>query len=562
MSKLGFKFLKIFTLVAGIAVVILFSTYFFVFNRVQNSLKLKVKTAAVEAVDIIDASKLQTVINQNSEHISEFSDILNSMLLYKAKTDVKNLYTYIKKDEKTALFVVDASPEPADFGEEYEMVEEMLKAFNGQVAVDNTPYTDQWGTFISAYAPIKDSSGQVIAIVGADADVALFQDIKKMFFWSLVFASAGFVVLSITAVFLFSKKLQNNISKIQDNLKLMGSGDLTQAINLKSKDEIEEIANSVNDFRIKIVNILTSITATSDEVLSSTVLMTQTSSEMAASSQNVAAVVQDVSSNSSSQASGLINIDNSMKSFGARLSHIVSSIEEVTDNIKNTAINSKTSNKDLKLLLKSIDDISSGFRDVTSRVTSLSVKLEQINGITNLINNIANQTNLLALNAAIEAARAGEAGRGFAVVADEIRKLAEQSKVSSENINKLLQSILEESSTAITTSDEVNNQLVNQLDTIKKATNSFKTIALSIEAVLPKINSVSELALHLNSEKTSIIKNLDISSSFAEEISASSEEIASLSEELSASTGEVALTADKLSKIMSEMSHSIKQFKI
>lgn len=89
---------------------------------------------------------------------------------------------------------------------------------------------------------------------------------------------------------------------------------------------------------------------------------------------------------------------------------------------------------------------------VTERLTGLSGSVNQVGEILEVINGIAEQTNLLALNAAIEAARAGEAGRGFAVVAEEVRKLAEQSRASTDKIRGLLNNIASETNEVVSTS--------------------------------------------------------------------------------------------------------------
>jgi methyl-accepting chemotaxis protein len=115
----------------------------------------------------------------------------------------------------------------------------------------------------------------------------------------------------------------------------------------------------------------------------------------------------------------------------------------------------KISNDKMTQLVTSINSIGSAFKDVSNKISELGMSVNKINEITALINSIADQTNLLALNAAIEAARAGEAGKGFAVVADEIRKLAEQSKNSSGEIDNLITLILSETKEVISTTNEV-----------------------------------------------------------------------------------------------------------
>lgn len=561
MSKLGLKFLRVFLFIASMSIIILFLTYYYVFHSVSNDLKLKLKTVVGNSISSVNVAKFQKIANEKSNNIPEYSEVLNSMLLYKAKTDVKNLYTFIKKNDSTTLFIVDASPEPAEFLEEYPMDGDMLEAFEGNIVVSNKPLTDKWGTWLSAYAPIKDSSGKVVGIIGIDTDVSTYQNIKNLFYYSLIAASLLFIILSLLIIYRFSKKLQTSIKVIQDNLNLICNGDLTQNIEVHTRDEIETIANLVNNFRIKMNSILVAISNTANNTLNSAVALAHTSNEMAFSSQNVASAIQEIAKNSSSQAHGLFNINSSAKILDSNLDQLYNSINNVDTSINNISEKSRTSSDILSNLSNSINDIGSSFKDVTDKVRRLSFEIEKVNEITHLINTIADQTNLLALNAAIEASRAGESGRGFSVVADEIRKLAEQSKASSEKIAILLRAISSESSSVIITADKVNDQLADNLDIIKKSAVSFNDIIDLIKIVLPQVDSASKLILTVSSEKNSIINNIDLASTFSEEVSASSEEIASSSEELISSIKAIAFTADNLSKIMSEMAALINGFK-
>lgn len=232
----------------GLACIIIFIisvifsiSYVYVFGNVKAKLKDKVRDCVVESVKSIDGDKLDKIIKNASKDRDEYSELLNSMLLFKAGKDVKNFYIFTKQDDNTALFFIDASPEPAEFLEKYDMESEMLAAFNGIVSVPNKASTDKWGTYLSAYSPIKNSTGQIIAIVGADSDVSVFQYIRDLFLKILIAAIGITFCVSILITFMFSRKLKRGISSIKNNLDKMGHGNLTESIDIKAKDEIEGI---------------------------------------------------------------------------------------------------------------------------------------------------------------------------------------------------------------------------------------------------------------------------------------------------------------------------------
>ena len=133
--------------------------------------------------------------------------------------------------------------------------------------------------------------------------------------------------------------------------------------------------------------------------------------------------------------------------------------------------------------ISQMENISGSVAELKETVSSLNIQAENIGSIVGAIKDIAEQTNLLALNAAIEAARAGEQGRGFAVVAEEVRKLAEQSSSSAEEITKIITSIQSESRNVAVRMAESMKSVENGTKAVSSAGEVLKVIIEQIEIV-------------------------------------------------------------------------------
>lgn len=562
MKSLSTKILRLMGVVSLVSMLILISLNLIVFRNIFSKMQQNAKSYVQEVESIIDADKLNNVINNGSMKSTEYKEIREAMIRWKNDKDVTYVYTLSKGEDK-ANFIVDGSIVNSDeIGEEYPLEDEMKDAFEGQVSVNKKPMKDDLGTFISAYAPVKDSSGNIIAIIGIDKEVSEFVSIKNKILLDVVIAAVIIIILSIGISIFFSKKLSDNVNSIKDNLRKMADGDLTEELEIKSNDEFEVIAKEINRFRLKISDTFKIVQEASSKTKEETENLLALSQQMASSSEVVGSTMEEIAKGSNSQAQNLFGVNKKLQSFGMKIEETVIRVESVYHDADSISISAREGDNNLKVLDQFVRDINTSFKDVRNKIQGLGMRLSEINEITNLINSVADKTNLLALNAAIEAARAGEAGKGFSVVAEEIGKLAEQSKVSSTNITALTQTIYMESNMAVKTSDNMNDKLNEQSQILNDSMDTLRNIIVNIERVIPKIKDINQYANEINSEKVEILQGIEIASSVSEEVSASTEEIVSSSKELSASSSQVACSAEELSNKVEKVSEFIDQFKI
>lgn len=374
------------------------------------------------------------------------------------------------------------------------------------------------------------------------------------------------IIIFLTALtigYFISRLISKPIVHISYAVKRIASGDLTlEKMDVKSRDEIGELAGSFNQMVQNIRSLILQVGMSAKYVATS-------SEELTASSKGTNRVTQQISSTILEVASGA---DNQVKS----VNESVQAVNEISEGTQQIAINAQSvsysasqaadnsleGNQAIQQVVDQMNFIHQTFEEISGVINRLGESSQDIGEITESITNIASQTNLLALNASIEAARAGEQGRGFAIVASEIRKLAEQSTQSSQQIAKLIANIQQET-TAAAQSMEVGTKEVNKgIHVVSKAGISFEHIQQSVHKVVTQIQEVAAASQEMSASTEQIGSSMKYISRIVEESALGMQQVSSFTEEQIASSEEVFTSASSLSKMADQLRDQIGKFKV
>ena len=210
--------------------------------------------------------------------------------------------------------------------------------------------------------------------------------------------------------------------------------------------------------------------------------------------------VDTIANNTIAQADHTVDMNEKIDAISASIERIADNIDNLTKNAEDMKENNLLAEKIMQELIAISEESGKAIEDVREQTDRTNQSAQQIRTATEIIEGISAQTNLLALNASIEAARAGEQGKGFAVVAEEIRTLADQSRESTEQINKVVTDLINNSGVSVEITQKVSEAFVKQNEKIQSTEEIFRTLNQEIRQVGDSIEGidaeVEELGAH------------------------------------------------------------------
>lgn len=255
--------------------------------------------------------------------------------------------------------------------------------------------------------------------------------------------------------------------------------------------------------------VLINLKQTSDRVVETSKYLATNVDHTILASDHITEKMEEVSQGTEQQSISSKESATAMDEMAIGIQKVAESANVVSEQSKATVHEARNGEKAIEDAVKQMDLINNSVQNLSSTITLLVDKSQQIDEILQVITTISVQTNLLALNAAIEAARAGEHGKGFAVVADEVRKLAEQSRISAKEITELIREIQNDTDKAVEAMKIGAKDVENGIEIVHNTGITFRNIVAASETVAVQIEEMSSIAEQMSASSEEVTASVD-----------------------------------------------------
>ncbi|MCY9670202.1 methyl-accepting chemotaxis protein [Paenibacillus alginolyticus] len=490
--------------------------------------------------------KGNTIINENFEIVDEIGKLTgDTVTIFLGDTRIT---TNVQKDGKRAVGT---------------KVSDAVKDVVLKTGSTYIGEADVVGTISETmYEPIKNESGMIIGIFYVGVPKKPFNVLAQNISNKIYKISVITLILSLLCSYIISRPTILSIRRLVMATKQIANKDLTHKVQVHSRDELGELAQSFEIMRINLLVMLSDLGDISLNLKENSNYLAEAAKQTELASNEVSNAIQHVAEGTTEQTFHVQSIQDKIEHTLIEVQKGKQKAEDTFDYALHSVEVAMKGEHALKRTIDHLLGVSESVKVATNSIQKLGKRSDEIGGIIQVISDIANQTNLLALNAAIEAARAGESGRGFTVVASEVKKLAEQSKVSAEKITNLIHDIQADTSITVRMMEENLEAVEEQVSIISLSGQALQEIVENTSVTKENADSLKLIFKDMVGRSIEVKESIQRVTQLVESTAAVGEEVAASTEEQLAAANEISSSSRGVLFIANNLNRKIEEFKI
>lgn len=423
-------------------------------------------------------------------------------------------------------------------------------------SLDKLTYDSLNGTYMTN---IQNVDGTSWYIVTRGLESNIYSDVTKL---EKFLGGIGVFTLILIAVLMniVISRITKPIEKLTKTIVAVTDGDFTTDIEVKGNDEVTIMAGNMKQFQNVMRSILGSVVNISKQIDDQAKVSGQVSSDLYDSANGQAEAMNQMRMTLEELVKSINIIAENATTLAQVVAETNESGTEALRNIGTTIDEAAEGKEGMVSVTKSMNEVKDGMQILGKSIGDVGTAAVKIDEITSTIRGIAEETNLLALNASIEAARAGEAGKGFAVVATQIKKLAETSTESADEISQLIDSVTQLINGTVERSEQSMEQINDSAEAVFAASDQFNNIYESIERTNKIVQSMIEQIHNVNDVASNMAAITEEQSASAQEIEATAINIQELADTVSENSADVKKDSKELASTADTLKEHVSKF--
>ena len=428
-----------------------------------------------------------------------------------------------------------------------------------------TDYVLQDVEYYAYFKPLINSDGSIVGCIfagktSAEVNAQIAAETNKITLFSAIIS-----VVCVILIFVISMGMSKTMVRTKNFLQVVSTGDLRQSASprfLKRDDELGDMYAISYTLQEELKGIVTNIKLSADDLSVSSEQLMTLSQDTVSSVSGLYDSVEFISKGAADQADQTSIAAIQVSNIGDQIDNISEDVVSLSDSANRMAEAEQASTTIINELNVSNEEVIDSIEKIAKQIEITNTSVQEIRTAIAMIQSISDETDLLSINASIEAAHAGDAGRGFAVVAEQISKLAAQSGNNATEIEKVINTLLEQSGLMVSYMNDVKIKISEQREKLNLTISKFSAVADGVDTSLVNIENITNGMNELRKSRDVILDIISDLSAVSQQYAASTNGTIEAAQSMNDAMKSLDAASEKLKAMSDDLTRELEIFKI